>query len=178
MGRERSVAQSSPAAPDPYRLLIGVILVVVAALIMVLVYTTVSGPYHVAALLWIGVIALLFALVAYIARSLRASFTTASLWSWGFAAFGFAVLFGTLGVNPHGTLSSADQILGLILTLVTLAIVVAGTGWQARAKAATAQRETERTAWASKPAVSALDYPAAAGPTSPPAPAPEEVRRA
>jgi FlaA1/EpsC-like NDP-sugar epimerase len=167
------------AAPtNPVRIagtLFVAILVVIAALICLGIYLALPSD-HVSALLAIGVVALVFALVAYLARSLTRYPETPRALSWGFAGFGFAVLFLTVLL---GGFSSVDTVVYLILILVALAVMVGGVWWMGRSQAADRPREEARREWDSRPPESALSYSTAQGTpgVSPPAPASSEGDR-
>ena len=171
MGSTSSNGDGSPGPPTPsvFRWAFDLILAAVAALIFVLLYVTLPGNDHVGALLAIGVVALIFGLVAYLGRSISSAPGTAQAWALGFAGLGFGLLFLTLGLAPSSTIPFTNRIIGIVLVLVVLAVVVAGLGWGWRARASDANRSAERTAWAARTPVNALDYPSA-GVSSPTAP--------
>jgi MFS family permease len=152
------------------------ILVVIAALIFLGIYVALPND-HPSALLAIGVVALAFALVAYLTRSLTRNPETPRALSWGFAGLGFALLFGTILFGGYNT---STQILYLILVLIALAVTVAGVWWMGRVQSADQPRAQARQEWAARPPPSALSYSTAQGTPGvpPPAPAaPEEGRR-
>jgi len=145
----------------------------VAALVLLLVYLLNAGnPTN--ALLADGVIALVFALVAYFARAITREPRAAQGASWGFAGLGFGLLFLTLLLSP--SVSTLGRIVGLVLVLLALAVVLAGFGWRARGDALDRTRSVERASWDSRPPANALDYATATVPPAPPSTAPGEHR--
>lgn len=168
------MASSSPAAPAAFRWAFALILGVVAALLFLVLYVALPGNDHVGALLLIGVVALVFALVAYLGQAFSGAPAAARSISWGFAGLGFGLLFLTLGLAPASTIPFVNRVVGLIVVLLVLAVAVAGAAWRARSRASDAQRATEHAAWASRAPVNALDYASAGPPASGASPAPKE----
>src|SRR5208282_3649933 len=80
-------------------LLAGLFLVA-AALLFALIYITVPQNHEFTALLLIGVVALLFALVCYLAESASRDPAAQRSLAWGFLAMGFATLFLSVGLGP------------------------------------------------------------------------------
>jgi hypothetical protein len=155
--------------------LIAVLFVVVAALIFLGVFLLITGPEHFVALLTIGFLALLFGAVSYLAESISKGPSMQRALSWGFGAFGFAVLFLTVGALPlfySGLISTVGQV-GLLIVLVVMLIVpVAFFGWRARGQVQDSRREEARHQWTQSTPPSAFSYSAArdpAAPTPPPA---------
>jgi hypothetical protein len=145
------------------RAALGLIFLAIAALIMILIYVGLPGNDHVTALLGMGVVALVFALIAYFASSLSPTSLTGNLPWWGLSGLGFALLFLTLAFAPDANIGGfGNRILGLILTLLALAVVVASAYWMRMSKAGVAKAEQARAEWAAKPPANALDYPQAA----------------
>jgi len=150
------------AASNPVRIagtLFVAILVLIAALVFAGIYFALPSD-HVAALLSIGVVSLVFALVAYLARSVTRNPATPRALAWGFAGLGFAVLFGTILVAGF---SVTTEIIALILVLLALAVMVAGVWWMGRSQSADAPRMEARRDWDSRPPQSALSYSTAQG---------------
>jgi len=144
---------------------------VVAGLIFFGVYITVTGPVHFLALLTIGFIALVFALVAYFAQALSRQPTVQRGLAFGLGAFGFAVLFlsgaALPWLYPHDNLISLGlQVVLLIFLVILLMGPVAAAAMAGRHRESDARRAESRAEWASHPAPSALSY--ASG--QPPAP--------
>ncbi len=152
--------------------IVGAILLIIGILLFVGIYLVVSSHFY--ALLTIGILAVVIALVAYLAESISRQPSIQRAAAWGFYGMGFAVLVLTIGLNPGSTLTAGWQITGLIIVLVFLAISVAGVGWRFRSAASEQGRQIERTNWQSRPPPSAFSYTAGGptnSPTSPPSPA-------
>jgi hypothetical protein len=158
------------------RAALGLIFLAIAALIMILIYVSFPANDHVTALLGMGVVALVFALIAYFASSLSPTSLTGNLSWWGLAGLGFALIVLTLGFAPDADIGGfGNRILGFILTLLALAAVVASAYWMRVSKAGVAKESQARAEWAAKPPANALDYPQAAPPSGS---APKEGPRA
>jgi len=171
MWNSKSTGSGAGAMSGP---LIAVLFVVVAALIFAGVFLLLPGPEHFTALLVIGFLALLFGAISYLAESISRGPAIQRALSWGFGAFGFAILFITVGALPllySGLISTIGQI-GLLVVLVLLLIVpVAFYGWRARGQVQDQRREEARHEWAQSAPPSAFSYAAArdpAAPTTPP----------
>ncbi len=147
--------------------LISAILVIAAAILLVGFYLLFPANGHAFALILIGIVAIVFAAIAYLMESVSRSPTYQRANAWGFYAFGFAVLRLTLGLNPTGYLSLTLQIVGLVVTLLFLAGSVAGVAWRYRSVADVAPREAQRAAWRASTPASAFDYSTAHAPTAP-----------
>jgi hypothetical protein len=150
--------------------LLVVVLAVIVAILLSLVYVLNPADSHVPALLEMGILSLVFALLAYFARAFTHQPRFPQSISWGFTGLGFGLLLLTLGLAPSGTIEGLQRIGGFLLVLIALAVVLGFAVWGARGAASEAQRGAERARWASQPAPNALDYPAAAPPATPPAP--------
>jgi len=152
--------------------LIAVLFVVVAALIFAGIFLLVTGPHHFGALIAIGFLSLFFGVVSYFAESLSRGPTVQRAMSWGFGAFGFALLFLTIGAFPFlypspSLISTVGQI-GLLIVLVLMLIVpVAFYGWRARGHDQDARREVARLEWSQSSPPSAFSYGAARDPAAP-----------
>ena len=142
--------------------LILAILLVAAAILFFGIYLIFPGTGHAFALLLIGILGVVFAVVAYLMESVSRQPTLQRATAWGFYAFGFATVFLTLGVNPAGWLNLTDQVVMLVVTLVILAGSVALIAWRYRTVAEVAPREAQRTAWQ-------RTAPAPTSPAKPPA---------
>ncbi len=145
------------------------ILLVAAALLLFLVWITVSPTSEFWALIGIGWIALLFALVAYLARSFTPDPVLARATSLGFAGMGFTVLAVTVALFPAE--SSVTTVLRIVLALLllgALVIAVLGFYYGSGQRAQLALREEARETWRAQPTSSAFDYPAAHPPSPPP----------
>ncbi|HEV2428968.1 MAG TPA: hypothetical protein VGV64_03860 [Thermoplasmata archaeon] len=156
------------------------VLLVVLGLVLTLIYLTVPGDDHVTALLSMGVISLVFGLVAYFAQALGQSVHALRMLTMGFGGLGFGLLILTIlfaPSSPDETIDPIARIVGLVVVFLVLAGVLAGAAWSARGRAHDAVREARRAEWTSKPAPNALDYPTARSPNAPPPSAPAQGDR-
>jgi hypothetical protein len=148
----------------------GAILVVVAVLVFLGVYVLLPQQEHFNALLWIGVLSLLFSVGAYFAQALTSDPLFTRSLSMGFLALGFVTLFLTVGLAPNTEWGPLSRLLGIIVLLLLLAMAVAAIGWMARSQASEERRMRTRQEWKRSPTLSAFDYASpGAPPTSPPA---------
>ena len=151
------------------------IFLVVGAILFYLVYLAFPASQHFYGLLWIGILALVFAVVCYLAESFSREPTAQRSLAWGFFGMGFAVLFLTIGLAPsYGVALGTWQLVGLLLTAVALGVSIALIGWRLRALQTTQARLANREQWRERPAPSAFSYAAANSPSVPstaPAPA-------
>ncbi len=147
--------------------LIAAILLVAAAILFIGVYLIFPQNAHAFALLLIGILGVALAVVAYLLESVSRQPTIQRGVAWGFYAFGFAVIFLTLGLNPSGYLNLTDQVIALVVTLVVLAGSIAAIAWRYRTVAEVAPREAERAAWRNTAPTSAFDYTTAHAPSAP-----------
>lgn len=153
--------------------LIAAILLVAAAILLVGIYLILPQSGHAPALLIIGAVGVVFGVISYLLQSASRDPSLQRGVAWGFYAFGFAVLFLTLGLNPASYLNLTDQVIGLVITLVVLAGSVAAIAWRYRTVAARAPLEAQREAWRSSTPASAFEYSTAHSPSAPAtAPAP------
>lgn len=148
---------------------VAAILAVAAVIVFVGVYFLLPQNGHYLGLVIIGILALVFAAVAYLSQSLsRAGATPQRTTAWGFYAFGFALLLVTFALPaPAYNLALSWQVTGLVLTLVALAGSIAGIGWRSRSLASEAPREAARAEWRARAPVSAFDYATAHAPDAP-----------
>jgi hypothetical protein len=161
-------------------LVLTAIFLVVAALLFFLIYISFPTDQHFGGLLWIGIIALILAIVSYLAESFSRDPAAQRSLAWGFFGMGFAVLFLTIGLAPsYGISLGVWQFVGLLLTAIALGVSVALIGWRLRALQRTTARETVRDQWRDRPAPSAFSYAAANSPsvpaTAPPPAAPSST---
>ena len=154
-------------------LLLTVLFLVTAALLFFVIYIAFPASQHFGALLIIGSLALIFAVVSYLAESFSRDPTAQRSLAWAFMAMGFATLFFSVGLgNYYGVESMTSMLVGLIVLVLLLIVAVAGIAWRFRAAAADAPREAARAAWRSETPVSALSYATANAPTVPSTPPP------
>ena len=149
-------------------LLTGLFLVL-AVLVFLLLYYSFTADQHYTALLLIGVVALFFALGCYLAESLSRDPGYQRSLAWGFFGMGFAVLFLTVGLGPYyiSSISTTDQLTGLVILVAVLIVTVALIAWRVRAVRATANQQVPRAEWRSETAPSAFSYAAANSPSVP-----------
>ncbi|MGI0139929.1 MAG: hypothetical protein ACREBT_02090 [Thermoplasmata archaeon] len=147
--------------------IIAAILLVAAALLFTGIYLVWPQNGHAFALILIGIVGVIFAVVAYLLQSTSSDGSFQRGAAWGFYAFGFAVLLLTFGLNPSGYLSLAWQYISIVLTLVILAASIALIAWRYRSVAEVAPREAERAAWRESTPPSAFDYSTAHAPSAP-----------
>ena len=145
--------------------LLSLILLVVAALVFGAIYLIDSDHYG--ALLWIGSICLLLAVVSYFLQSLSRDPLVQRSLGWGFMGMGFTLLFLTVGVSP--SISTTWRIAGFVVLLLLLAVAVGGVSWRMRTVSEEHSMETRRREWAGRPAPNAFDYGGGL-PPAPPAP--------
>jgi len=152
--------------------LLAIILLAIAALLFVLIYLALPGDGHLGALLWIGVLALIFAGGTYLGRALTDDPGPLRLATFGFLGLGFAVLLLSIGVgpDPDGVVSTLARIVGLIIVLLALAGVVAFAMWRSGSGERELQRQEHREAWDRSTPPSAFDYAAAQQVAPPPSP--------
>lgn len=167
---------NQPSSPPVARFaapLILAILLIAAAVLFLGIYLIFPASGHAFALLLIGILGVVFAVIAYLLESVSREPSLQRATAWGFYAFGFAVVFLTVGLNPSGYLNLTDQVIGLVVTLVLLAASIALIAWRYRSVAAVAPREAERATWRASTPASAFDYSTAHAPSAPAtAPAP------
>jgi len=160
---------ASPASRTRWSgVLLTILFLIVAALVFLLVYLAFPANDHYAALLIIGILALIFALGSYLAESLSRDPSAQRSLAWGFFGMGFAVLLLSTGLGPlYGVTSTVQALEGLIVVIVVLIVAVALIAWRIRAVQATANQQVPREAWRKEPAPSAFSYAAANSPTVP-----------
>jgi hypothetical protein len=141
---------------------------VVAALLFYVIYIALPAQQHFGALLLIGSLALVFAIVSYLAESLSRDPAAQRSLAWAFMAMGFATLFLSVGLgNYYGVESVGNMLIGLIVLVLLLIIAIAGIAWRMRTVAAETPRQAARAAWQAQAPVSALSYTTANSPTVP-----------
>jgi len=167
------MATKSPAL-QPVRekwggMLLTALFLILAAVVFLFLYYLFPQNQHYTALLAIGVVALFFALGSYLAESLSRSPGAQRSLAWGFFGMGFAVLFLTVGLGPYyiNSISTLDQLEGLIVLIVLLIITVALIIWRGRSVRATENQQVPREAWRAETAPSAFSYAAANAPSVP-----------
>jgi hypothetical protein len=174
---------SAAVAPPPTSrarvggwLLTGLFLVI-AVVVFFAVYLAFPGPSgtHYDALLIIGILAVVLAVVSYLAESFSRDPTAQRSLAWAFFGMGFATLFLAVGLGPsYGITTFLQAVEGLIVVAVFFAIAVALIVWRIRSVQATQTEMRSRDAWKHEPTPSAFSYAAANSPsvpaTSPPVP--------
>lgn len=161
--------QSLRAAASISAVVLGALLVIIAVLVFLGIYLAVPGNGHFYALIWIGILALIFAFASYIGSSLTRDPSAARLATFGFLGMGFAVLILTITVGPDNPLNQTAQVGSLIVVLLLLVGVVIMARWRAGELGRESRRSEQRTEWAQTPPKSAFEYAAAQTATPPPA---------
>jgi hypothetical protein len=165
---------SSPPRQGWSAALIGGILVIAAGILFWGIYVLDASDQHFGALIWIGSLSLVFAIVAYLTQSLSRNPAAQRSIGVGFLGMGFTTLFLSIGLGPtYGVESFGSMIIGLIALLIILVVVVAGVAWRGRLAEAAKPMEAARATWRAEAPVSALSYASANSPNVPAtAPAP------
>jgi peptidoglycan/LPS O-acetylase OafA/YrhL len=144
------------------------IMLVIAALVLFLIWFLEEPSSAFWALLAIGWVALVFALVAYLLESAVANPVVGRAASYGFSAMGFTVLAITIGIYPDAAVPTLWRIELALVLLVALGIAALGFYWRSGSLAHDEAREVARAEWRAQPTVSAFDYAAAKAPSVPP----------
>lgn len=170
-----STSSPAPGARQGFSaLLLTILFVVAAALFFFGVYLALPGDQHFGALLVIGTLALIFAVISYLAESLSRDPSAQRSLAWAFLGMGFATLFFTVGLGSYyGVETMLTMVVGLVVLLLLLIVAVTGVAWRLRTVAAEAPRQAARATWRAEAPVSALSYASANSPTvpsTPPAP--------
>lgn len=161
--------RTSRAVASISAVVLGALLLVIAALVFAGVYLALPGTGHFYALIWIGILALVFAVASYFGSSATRDPSAARLATFGFLGMGFADLVLTITVGPDNPLSTTAQIAALIVVLVLLVGVVVMARWRAGELGREQRRDEQRTTWEQSPPKSAFEYAAAQTATPPPA---------
>jgi hypothetical protein len=141
---------------------------VVAAILFFLIYLALPAQQHFGALLWIGILSLIFAIGCYLAESVSRDPSAQRSLAWAFFGLGFAVLYLTIGLAPaYGVSLGTWQLIGLLLVTIALAVSIGLVAWRIRAVQATKVQESVREQWRERPAPSAFSYAAANSPAVP-----------
>ncbi|HLM71025.1 MAG TPA: hypothetical protein VK423_06565 [Thermoplasmata archaeon] len=150
-------------------MLLTALFLAIAVMVFVGLYLAFPQDQHYNALVLIGVISLILAVVSYLAESFSREPTAQRSLAWGFFGMGFSVLFLTVGLGPYyvSSITAADQLFGLIILAVLLAVSVALIVWRVRAVRATRNQMVSRGSWQREPAPSAFSYGAANSPSVP-----------
>ncbi|HEV2449412.1 MAG TPA: hypothetical protein VGU43_03255 [Thermoplasmata archaeon] len=146
----------------------------VAVLTFVIAWLAFPGQNHYGALLVIGALALVYAVLSYFVRAFAVDPTPLRAASWGFYGLGAAVLLLAITVDaPPGT-GIIAQLVGVIVVLIVLFVGFAGAAWRGRATASDRSRADRQAAWRQQPVASAFSYSTA----NPPAVGPPPVAAA
>jgi hypothetical protein len=156
-------ATSSPPPPRSAALggAIVAVLAIVGALLFSTIYLILPGNGHFYGLVTIGILSLVFALGAYLAQAIAPDPMMPRALAWGFAGLGFALLIGSVLVNPTNVLNFVAQVVVLIVVLLFLVVTLVGAYWRYRAVAVEHVRLERREGWKASSPPSALDYAAA-----------------
>jgi hypothetical protein len=139
-----------------------------AVILFVLIYLAFPANQHFTALITIGILSLVFAILCYFAESLSRNPLSQRSLAWGFFGMGFTVLFLSVGLGPsYGVLSPVAQLYGLLFLILALIAALAGIVWRLRAVRATENLEAVRGSWRNEPTPSAFSYAAAQSPSVP-----------
>jgi apolipoprotein N-acyltransferase len=140
----------------------------VAIILFVLIYLAFPANQHFTALITIGILSLVFAVLCYLAESLSRDPVSQRSLAWGFFGMGFTVLLLSIGLGPYyNVLSPVAQLYGLLFTILALIVALALIGWRIRAVRATENLEVARGSWRNEPTPSAFSYAAAQSPSVP-----------
>lgn len=150
-------------------MLIASLMLAVAVLIFVGIYLGMPQNQHFYALLWIGVLGLVFGFASYFAQAFLRDPAPARFATFGFVGMGFTVLFLTVLIAPGNPFSLGSQLAALVVLILVLIAVVAFAMWRGRELGREARRSERRQEWVASPPPSALDYPAARASAAPPA---------
>jgi hypothetical protein len=134
---------------------------VVSALLFAGIYLAVPQGDHFYSLIGIGILSLVFALGGYLAQAAAPDPALPRALSWGYTGLGFALLFGTVLLNPGSVLGYLAQVAVLTLVILALLVTLVGVYWRHRAIVTEEARQEHREAWRGQPTPSALDYAAA-----------------
>jgi small-conductance mechanosensitive channel len=163
-----SSATPTPTGTRWSPIVLTALFLVIGAILFYLVYLAFPANQHFDGLLWIGILALIFAIVCYLAESISRDPTAQRSLAWAFFGLGFSVLYLTLGLAPaYGVSLGTWQLIGLLVTTIALAISIALVAWRVRNVQSTAVREKQREQWREQPAPSAFSYAAANSPSVP-----------
>lgn len=152
--------------------LIAGLMLAVAVLIFFGIYLSMPQNQHFYALLWIGVLGLVFGFATYFAQAFLRDPAPARFATFGFVGMGFTVLFLTVLIAPGNPFTLGSQLAALVVLILLLIAVVAFAMWRARELGREARRSERRQEWTASPPASALDYPAARAAAAPPAATP------
>jgi hypothetical protein len=150
--------------------LFGAVVVVLAAVLFftIWLFESPSNPFN--ALLTIGTVALIFALVCYLLQALVSRPILARAASWGFLAMGFTVVFATVAIYPYASVGNLSRLYIGVAYLFVLAVALFGFYWRAGELHAESRRKEHRQDWVAQPSASAFDYTAARPANVPPPP--------
>jgi len=164
-----SVPAMQPVREKWGGMLLTALFLILAAVVFLFLYYLFPQNQHYTALIAIGIVALFFALGSYLAEALSRNPSAQRSLAWGFFGMGFAVLFLTVGLGPYyiSSISTLDQLEGLIVLMVVLIVTVALIVWRGRAVRATENQQVSRQSWRAETAPSAFSYAAANSPSVP-----------
>jgi hypothetical protein len=133
----------------------------IAGLLFAGVYIALPQNGHFYSLLAIGILSLVFGLGAYLAQAVAPDPMLPRALAWGFAGLGYALLFGTVLLDPTGLLAVSGQVVVLIVLLLFLFATLIGGYWRYRAVAVDRVRLANRDGWRASTPRTALEYGAA-----------------
>jgi hypothetical protein len=159
------VTASSPSGTGPKiaGTLLAVAVLVVLVLLFVVIYKTVTPVFT--ALLYMGILALVLGLAAYLAQSFSRDPIIQQALGWGLGAMGFVLLFATIWIEPASpALSTATQLEASLVLAILLAVTLVLVFWRVRGVSSTQVREEHRAQWDQSRPPSAFEYAAAHAP--------------
>ena len=160
---------NSGQAPLGPRVAAGVLAAVVLGLLVLLfaiLYLAISPVQT--ALVTMGVLALILALVSYLVQSLSRDPSVQRAVSYGLGAMGFALLFATIWVIPPSGISQLSQLVDTLVVGVVLAVALVLIFWRVRTTSNMEIRQEHRESWDQSRPPSAFDYASAHTPGSSP----------
>ncbi|MCI4367246.1 MAG: hypothetical protein L3K08_05805 [Thermoplasmata archaeon] len=158
-----SASSSSGNGPKIASAILAVAFLAVVVLLFVFVYLAVKPVFN--ALIDMGVIALVLALLAYFFQSFSRDPIVQRSLGWGFGAMGFVILIFTIWLEPASpALSATTQVAATMVIAVAFLIAAVFTVWRTRSLTTTQKREEHRAQWDQSRPPSAFEYAAARAP--------------
>jgi len=166
-------ATASPTGTTSTGAIVASIAIVAAsALLFIAIWLAISPQdNHYLALLTIGIVSLVFALVCYFGRAFTRAGSALQALSWGYAGFGFVLLIGSLLFGAPA-IGAVFEFVGLFLVAILIGAVGVLAVWRRNSDRMTQAREAKRETWRAATPRSAFDYstarPNVPAPTAPP----------
>jgi hypothetical protein len=149
-----------------------VIMAALAAITFIVLWLVFPNNGHYTALIAIGALALVYALITYPLQAFTSDPTPVRAAGWGLFGMGGAVLLLTILLDAPAGSSIVSQLVGTFLVLIVLLIGFVGAAWRGRARAADTSRQKSQESWRQKPVTSAFSYSSANPPAIAPPPPP------